>query len=88
MYEVRNFSNNYNTFFLEYFSCHELNDKEITKISVTLLTHTKVGYSPGEMHPDTQELEKKEILKRYRKLLRGLNPKNGRKDKLRIRKAF
>ncbi len=47
-----------------------------------------MGFSPGEMHPDTQELEKKEILKRYRKLLRGLNPKNGRKDKLRIRKAF
>jgi len=40
------------------------------------------------MHPDTQEIEKKEILKRYRKLLRGLSPKNGRKDKLRIRKAF
>jgi len=40
------------------------------------------------MQPDTQELEKKEILKRYRKLLRGLNQKNGRKDKLRIRKAF
>lgn len=37
---------------------------------------------------DKKEIEKNEILKRYRKLLRGLNPKHGRKDKLRIRKAF
>lgn len=40
------------------------------------------------MQPNSKELEKKEILKRYRKLLRGLSPKNGRKEKLRIRKAF
>jgi guanosine-3',5'-bis(diphosphate) 3'-pyrophosphohydrolase len=40
------------------------------------------------MHSNTAELEKKEILKRYRKLLSGLNPKNGRKEKLKIRKAF
>jgi len=66
----------------------QIKDEQVIKINVTLLIHTKVDFSPGEMHPDTQELEKKEILKRYRKLLRGLNPKNGRKDKLRIRKAF